>query len=299
MNCYKWITSVVLMFAVASFSNAAEQKGSSNSANIFCIESLADVSIAHPQKTLFLFDVDDTLLDFPYMLGSKAWRQYIREATKQWDSKKNWHDILSLFLTQKHPVRTVESTTRELINELQSRGYVVCGLTSRERNMWYETPQDHVDVMTTNQLYSVGIYFDDACLKQAYPHLADAPEYFQGTFFADCDTKGDYLLKLLKSMTDLPEKVIFIDDKMSQSKSVATALARLGVSHESYCYTYTDAKARTFDPLLANIQLYHFFISEGQRIVSDEEAACIALENPTKDADDYLKAVLEIADGRQ
>lgn len=252
------------------------------------IDSFSYIPTSHPDNTLFLFDIDDTLFDFPYMLGSKAWRQYIRKATNQWDNSKNWHDTLTLFLAQKHPIKAVEEETSQWIKRLQNRGYIVCGFTSRQRNVWYETPCDRVDVLTVTQLESIGIHFDEARLNQYYPHLTDSAEYFKGTFFSDCDLKGDYLLKLFHNMPNHPEKVVFIDDKFSQCTSVASALTQLGIAYEIYCYTRTDAKAKTFNPLQANIQLYYFFQSSGQRIVSDEEAVRISLED---DAKDYLNAI--------
>ena len=90
-----------------------------------------------------------------------------------------------------------------------------------------------------------------------------------------------------------PKKIIFIDDKLSQVESVADALAKLGIEHECYVYTATDEKGKAFNPLIANIQLYYFYQSEGNIILSDESALLIAKENPEKNAEYYLKATLD------
>lgn len=262
---------------------------------VFHIESLSQVSNNHPPKTLFLFDIDDTIFDSFSMLGSKAWRRYIVEATKKIDPSENWHDIFSYALAQKHPLRAVEEITSSFVKDLQSKEFVVCGFTSRERKLWYEMSQEDVDVLTVQQLSSIDVNFNNGSVENIYPNLARDSEYFNGGFFANIESKGNYLLHLFKTNTLLPEKIVFIDDKLSQVESVANALAELGISHESYLYLATDIKGKSFDPLIANIQLYYFYDSNGEKALSDEEAKVIAISNPEKDANHYLTATLSIA----
>ncbi len=262
---------------------------------VFHIESLSQVSNNHPPKTLFLFDIDDTIFDSFSMLGSKAWRRYIVEATKKIDPSENWHDIFSYALAQKHPLRAVEEITSSFVQNLQSKEFVVCGFTSRERKLWYDMTQEGVDILTVQQLSSVDVNFNNGSVENIYPDLARNPEYFNGVFFANIEPKGNYLLHLLKTSSFLPEKIVFIDDKLSQVESVASALAELGIPHESYLYSATDKKGKSFNPLIANIQLYYFYDSNGEKALSDEEAELIAISNPEKDADYFLKATMSIA----
>ncbi len=253
--------------------------------HIYKIESLDQIAASQPARTVYFFDIDDTLFDLPFMLGSKAWRKYIASATKN-DPTQNWHDIFSLFIARYHHHKTVETHTSQFIQKLQNQGYDVLGLTARERQVWYDTPTNDIDSLTTSQLESVGISFQD---PQTYAFLSSSPEYFKGTFFADTEPKGEYLLKLFKGAPELPEKVIFIDDKLSQVESVASALNQLGINYECYWYVATDKKASQFDPLIANIQLYYFWTSKGQRIISDDEARSIAKEHPDLTAEYYLR----------
>lgn len=263
------------------------------------IRSILEVPKAHPQDTIVFFDIDDTLIDSPYMLGSKGWRAYIVENTKHLDQE--WHDMFTLFLARKYPILGVESTTSQLVRELQSRGYAVCGLTARERQIWYDTPTEGVDLLTIQQLEAAGIHFDSDALMLLYPDLMCAPEYFQGVFFADLEIKGEYLKKLFGNTPPdfrLPKKIVFIDDKLKQVDSVSSALSELEIEHECYWYRATDAKAERFNPLIANIQLYYFWISEGQEILSDQEAEVRAQQHPERKADYYLQALLTIAKER-
>jgi hypothetical protein len=228
------------------------------------------------------------------MLGSKAWRQYIVEATKKIDTSKNWHDIFSYALAQKHPLKTVETMTSSFVSELQEKGYVVCGFTSRERKLWYDMPKDGVDILTIKQLNSVNVDFNNKSLENVYPYLSWDSEYFNGVFFANIEPKGNYLLHLFANAPQFPEKIIFTDDKLSQVESVANALAKLGIKHECYSYSAIDEKGKSFNPLIANIQLYYFYQSNGNEIISDEKASLIAKENPEKDPEYYLRATLDI-----
>lgn len=53
----------------------------------------------------------------------------------------------------------------------------------------------------------------------------------------------------------------------------------------------TDEKAKMFDPLIANIQLYYYMSFE--IILTDEDAESIAESNPEKDANHYLRAAIQ------
>lgn len=265
--------------------------------NVYKIESLSQIKEVEqaPNKTLFLFDLDDTVFDFPYMLGSKQWRKYFAEASKKINPDKNWHDLISYFLVHNYPIRAVESNTSQFIKNLQQKGYIVCGLTSRERQKWYDTDKEGVDKATNKQLGSIGVNFYNYSLEGSYPYLALESEYFNGTFFANIEPKGNYLFELLNHAPDVPLKIVFIDDKPSQVESVANRLNELGIENECYSYSATDAKASKFNPLIANIQLYYFLESDRQRVLSDEQAAIIAQEEATKDADWYLREILQMA----
>lgn len=262
---------------------------------VFHIESLTQVSSDHPPKTLFLFDIDDTIFDSFSMVGSKAWRRYIVEAAKKIDPSENWHDIFSHALAKKHPLKAVEEITSSFVKDLQNKEFAVCGFTSRERQLWYNMPQEGVDALTVQQLASIDVNFNNGSVETLYPDLAKDSEYFNGVFFANIEPKGNYLLHLFKTSSTLPEKVVFIDDKLSQVESVANALAELGIPHESYFYSATDEKAKAFNPLIANIQLYTFYESNSETALSDEQAQLVASSNPDKDAHYYLNAAIGIA----
>lgn len=255
-------------------------------AGIIQINSLSQVTCDSPPSTLYFFDIDDTLIDSPSMLGSKAWRRSLINSVPD-----ELIDTLTLFVAQHYPVDAVEGYASCLIEKLQKLGFGVFGLTARERNIWYYTPIEGVDALTIAQLKSAEIYLDSADLEKNYPSLIAAPEYYEGVFFADIEQKGTYLTKLFQISGERPAKVVFIDDKFIQAESVAQALDLLGIENECYWYTRTDSKP--FHPLIASIQLFYLWFSGGKQAISDVVAAEIAELNPEKSAEDYLAAVLE------
>lgn len=293
-NFFSSQTTNGLTFSRTPPVDAAADKKVSNISKIESLSQIKEVS-EQPDRTIFFFDLDDTIFDFPYMLGSKAWRRYFAEATKKINSDKNWHDLLSYFLVHNYPVKAIEPNTSDFIKDLQKKGFVVCGLTARERKIWYDTKKEGVDQITNKQLSSVNVDFYNYSLENAFPYLTFESDYYNGTFFAHLEPKGNYLLHLFEGAPDYPEKVIFIDDKLSQVESVASALNELGIENECYFYYATDAKARNFNPLIANIQLYYFLESDRQKVLSDEQAAQVAKADVTKDADWYLREILEMA----
>ena len=295
MYILKFLVFVLCFFVFSQINKYATTKPSSEDSQkalkITQIESLSQISESPSSQTVYFFDIDDTLFDSAAMLGSKAWRKYIYEATKN-DLTQNWHDQFSLFVAQKYPLKAVEEKTSQFVKELQAKGHAVYCLTARERNRWYDMPMEGVDSLTIHQLQSVGIHLDVETLNGLYPHMTQTPEYYQGVFFADIEQKGEYLLKLLKESAQLPGKIVFIDDKKNQVESVAAALEQLGINYECYWYTPTDKKAAQFDPLIANIQLYYLCLSNGSKIISDEEAVSIADQYIEINEEDYLGFLL-------
>lgn len=230
-----------------------------------------------------LLDLDDTLFDSPMMLGSKAWRKYIAQAAPKNDITLNWHDYFSYLLAQRYPTKAIEEITSEFVKELQNRGYIVCGFTARERKIWYETAQPGVDLTTIEQLHKIDIDLDNGSLELFYPELAEDSEYYLGVFFVNTETKGNYFLHLLENATKFPPKVIFIDDKKANVESMDETLDKLGIPHECYLYAATDSKTLSFNPKIANIQLYYFMKSTGVEILTDQQADDLLKTNPDRD----------------
>ncbi len=255
------------------------------------ISSIEELPVAHPQGTVLLTDLDDVAIHTAYDLGSRGWKNYIYKATD-----KCWPGILSIYLARILPHILVESKINEVVATLKENGHPTAGLTAKKRNQWYSTEHLNVDQITIAQLKRAGFKIDDGLIN-VYPGLNSA-EYYGGVFFCPYDLKGDYLIDLLEkvSPSNRPKKVLFIDDRSGQVKSVAAALQKLGIDHECYHYKAVEEKEKRFSPVIANIQLLYLLMSEGKEIPSDEEAFIIAQKDTTRDETYYLNAALEKAE---
>lgn len=278
--------SITLSILLSPFLSVAFEREDS-ALSLIKLDTIHNLPLSHPEGTLFLFDVDDTLTDSPHMIGSRAWRRYLQRMTTPY-----WYENLTLFVITNIPAAPVETATPDIIKELQDKGHVVCGFTARARGSWFDIPGQQIDRLTLSQLATAGIFLDADSFQKTYPSLVGIPEYYEGIFFADSETKGEYLTKLLEvlsSTSQLPRKIVFIDDKRQQVESVAVTLKEWDIDHECYWYCATDEKANRFNPAISNIQLYHLWYSQGITILSDQEAAEFTQHCP----DIALRAVLD------
>lgn len=283
-----------LLFAFSIFAIAAPCIISAD-VEIVRIESLSEIKEEKAPQTLYLLDIDDTLIDSPCMLGNYQWRQYMKEVAKR-SAHPKINEVLSLFVARKHPIATVEAHTAQYVHSLYQKGYPVCGFTARERNAWYDLNVNDIDALTVKQLNEAGIYLNPSALQTSFPDLTIVPEYYQGIIFSDIEEKGAYLKKLFADKKAFPKKVIFIDDKKKQIESVYKALKELGIEGVCYWYCATVEKANRFNPLIANIQLDYFIASHGKKSLNDEDAAAIVKQYPEKDAEYYLQRILSNAE---
>lgn len=243
----------------------------SSESRIVEIRSLSEISVSN-SESLYLLDIDDTLIDSPYMLGSKAWRTYIRALGKK--CEQDWHDQFSYHLAKNYPVAPVEHCTSVWVRDLQTNRYAVIGLTARERTFWYDTPIYGIDALSISQLKIAGITFDQERIEELFPEFINEPHYFEGVFFVDTHLKGPFLKNLLLKLPLLPKRIIYVDDSFAQIESVDKALHELQIDHVCYWYKACKAKELQFDPLVADTQLY-FFLTTGE-ILSDEEAHLVS-----------------------
>jgi hypothetical protein len=248
------------------------------------IESLFDIPEDQPLGTIYLIDLDDTLFDHPYMLGSKAWRSYFAKATGGAGFANCAHDRATLYLAENFPVVTVEEKTAEWVKNRQGK-YEVYFLTARERNIWYYTPRKEADQLAIQQMNSVAIDLDKAYPSALYSQFKQVPQFYKGGFFSDLDSKGEFISKVLEKCSPKPPNVIFSDDKQANTQDVADHLTKLGIPNR--CYWHRKVEKKPFDSKIADVQLYYAL--KEKRLLSDQEA-----KELVSDGRDYLKESLEL-----
>lgn len=246
------------------------------------------------QQVLCLFDIDDTLIDNPFHLGSPPWRNWVRKTLPPYSGFVLF-DALTLYIAKHAPYKAVEPTTARLISDFQESGVTAFGFTARGRSEWYTTTLEGVDRFTHRQLAQVGIDFKRTPVPEELKSLK--PDYFfNGIIFSKHIPKGDLLQILFQELNYTPSLILFVDDKLEQVKSVEEALKEAGIPFIGFWYRRAEKDRAGFNPMATNIQLEFLF---GKRVLSDKAARELAKIHQGIDPQAYLLDLLRNADLQQ
>lgn len=264
--------------------------------SIIEISEIDTVRNSVKQDALYLFDIDDTLIDNPSGLGSIPWRAWFRSKGLQSDTSFTLFDALTYYIAKHIPYKAVEPTTAKLIADLQFQGIAVLEFTARGRTQWYTTVLDHVDRFTHAQLKNAGIDFTKTTIPEGLKNLEPA-YFYEGIIFAQHISKGELLKDLLKDINYRPSLLVFIDDKLEQIESVEKIAEDIGIPFVGYWYRRAEQDKKNFDPLIAAIQLEHLLIKKEN--LNDEDAAEMSKSMQKADPEYYFKSVLNRIDLKQ
>lgn len=225
------------------------------------IQSMKQILPYVNDRTLVVFDIDNTLAEAKQMLGTDQsfdWikAKYLKSGLS--DSKATEKALLYWQKIQHYSeMKPVEVSTPALVRYLQERKIPVVALTARGRN---------IAERTYRQLAKIGFSFARSSTTIADPTLG----YYKGMMFATGRNKGD-LLKLYLSKADQKiERVLFIDDKMHNVNDVKEAFQKTKWELVTFRYSRADRTVAGFNPNVAEIQSVYL-----NRILSDEHAGAI------------------------
>lgn len=247
------------------------------------------------ENALYLFDIDDTLIDNPFSLGSPPWRSWVKSKIPNYQTNFVLYDALTLFIAKNAPYKTVEPLTANLIADLQNQGHTVFAFTARGRSQWYTTDIEGIDQFTQEQLNHVGIDFKNTQIPEALQSL-EAAYFSDGVIFAQHIKKGDLLNHLFKDLNYTPSLIIFVDDKLDQVQSVETAVKGAGIPFIGFWYRRSEVDRKNFNPNIANVQLESLLL---KRELLDDDIALELAESKENDPETYFKEILEKANIEQ
>lgn len=250
--------------------------------------TIDDVETHLEEGALILLNLAEVVLDTPTMLGSQAWRKYVRSRVEP-----AVHDALTLYVAKHVPFVLPENQTGALIARLQNEKRAVLGFTSRGRNEWYGTYVPDVDLMTKAWLQQVKVDFSQTELPVEWSHLQqDFSAYFHDGIIYTTNTleKGELLASMLTSAHYSPSKIILVDDKIESLKSVEAHLQKLDVPFVGLAYSRPHPP---FDPCTAHVQLI-FWLMMGE-LLSDQEAFMAGLNYyPDMEPESFFKALVDL-----
>jgi hypothetical protein len=254
--------------------------------------NIKDVYSHVEEGTIVLLGMTDTITDSMLSLGSKPWRQYLRRNVRgieNLDQAGNLHDQWTYYVATNIPVKPVQNEIVEWIDTLQNDSTPVFCLTGRGRNVWYATVIDRVDDFTDFQLSSIGIDFKKSHVPTEL-QKADSRCFHNGVFYTDPDTKGDFIEKILHETGYQPKKIVVVDDKWHQLKSIEEKLTEAGIAHLCVLYQRAEKERKNFNPLVALLQLEALF-EKGVSLREDE--AIEKAKSETASADEIFKKLVD------
>ncbi len=217
------------------------------------------------EDTLYVFDLDNTLIQMAQHLGSDEWFTHkIEHMTKQGHSFSEALDHLVPLYAQildRSEVRLVDPCIPDLLYKMQKKHVPMIGLTKRDPSYAKRTLEQiaplHIDFTKTSH------FKEEQVFEELHGTL-----YKNGIIFVGPGMeKGPCLLAYLKKLDKMPKQIVMIDDKMSHVKNIAESIEPLGITFIGIRYGGADEKVKAFNPKIAEVQLEHF-----QKILSDEQA---------------------------
>ncbi|MBY0528813.1 MAG: DUF2608 domain-containing protein [Rhabdochlamydiaceae bacterium] len=217
------------------------------------------------EHTLFVFDLDNTLIETAQHLGSDQWFSHQLEShlAQGHTIQETLDQVLPKlgFIYNKTDMRLVDSSVPDLLKRMKQKHVYMIGLTKRGPEFAKRTLE---------QLESVEIDFSQtAYFKESFVFDELKGSLYQNgvIFIADNGDKGPHMEAFLNRLSEKPKKIVMIDDKLSHVESVARAVEKLDIPFIGIRYGAADERVKNFDPKVAELQwnLLH-------KIISDEEA---------------------------
>ena len=213
---------------------------------------------------LVIFDIDNTLIEPVQEVGSDQW---FKSRIDKYEFQ-NYSSSVALELALKEwravqyltNVKVLQKGTAEMVADLQSKGIPAMGLTTRGMEMC---------VRAIEQLESVKIDLSKTApsKQEAYFFNERGVFFTEGVLFTQNTHKGEALRKYLASIDYRPSSILFINDKLSDIKSVEQMCNEDSIKFIGIRYGRVDEKVKNPRHHIAEAQWKMF-----GHILSDEAA---------------------------
>lgn len=212
--------------------------------------SLAD------QKTLVMFDVDDTLL-VPKDLILKAcsrsgeWKQKVRRLIDN-------ENLLGQVLSQIE-YEPVNPRTKEIIRHLTERQIRTIAFTKMPIGPCgdIQSMEDWRLSHLRKHQFDFSLAFPEIPLLSLQAIDGKISLFKEGLLCANRQNKGPVLNAFLEKLQWKPSKIIFIDNRLDYLESVEEALSGSGIEYVGFYYTEEERRPLILDEALAKFQVDH------------------------------------------
>lgn len=219
---------------------------------------------ASPKDTLVIFDIDlviTTPSDEVFIQSStKEGQEFLASIYDDLWNRLPKHEIddmqSAMMLTQ--PWRSVTRDTAKIFNQIKNNGYKVLGLTASGTGAFGRVRS--VEQWRVDELKSIGVVFDKyfinakpGALDKYIPRVSEYygnakhpcfPAADNGIIFTCMVPKGEVLDAYLQYAKIKPKKIVFIDDRQSNLKTVSDYCEKNNIEYIGYEYTAIETQAK-------------------------------------------------------
>ncbi len=223
------------------------------------------------QNTLIIFDIDDVLITYNDMVLRPCGAHF---RPRSWDGidQKEIPHLISIMLSEGEII-PVDPLALQLVKELKNQKIKTIALTAARTGRFgiIEKAEDwRISILKQfgfNFFSSFPqhpiIYFDNETTNYSL--------FKNGVLFLgnEKNSKGDLLVKFLNNIQWKPEKIIFIDDKMSNLTSVKSSLIQENIPFYGYHYQGAESLPGEFNEKTAEVQFS--YLRKNHKWISDNE----------------------------
>lgn len=214
-------------------------------------KKIVDVLNHADQKTLVIFDIDNTLVETVQEFGSLAWHANM---TKKLRSKgteyfQAMQKTCAAFAEIENLVsfKTIEPETLEVVKTLNQQNIPNMVLTKR----MFSTKRSVV-----KQLRSTGLEFSQNTIHDKEIKFTELRGFAEGILYSGLgDDKGECLLSLFEKINYTAEKILFIDDERHHVEEFYKTLNAKGIDTTCIRYDGADERVAKFNPAKADQEL--------------------------------------------
>ena len=266
--------SICLLFVLVACSEQSRIFSTSDSS--FIEEELKEAD----KNTLVIFDINDVLLEQKELLFKKQNSTLLKNLLKEMSANMSNEEEQTLYsVVVQRPVVYVDENFVRIIHDLQNKNVKVIALTNGLVGTYGYVKS--MDRLLIQQLRDLDYHLEKSWLdlNNAQIYMTKSKDrkilFAEGIVFANKmiskASKGESLLAFFKYADFYPKKVIFIDDKLKNLKSVSNILEKQGV--EFIGFEYTKAKNRKNSPVITkeHAKLQLSILKKRHKLLSDEE----------------------------
>ena len=219
-------------------------------AEIHKVDSLAMLWELLPsldEQSLVIFDRDDTLFQGIDAVNP-VWREaFVRTWLSVYDEQKTTDSAYCTTLQKhanKHQPQLIDASAPTLIKQLQHQGVKVIMCTGGcygTNTIGIKVEQKSIELLTNAGIdLSSTFTAHSGILLQKVCNKGHHPLFLHGALLCNTCNKGQALMALLDIVNWLPERIIFIDDKISYLQEIESAAKQLNISFVGLHYRASE-----------------------------------------------------------